>query len=97
VSVFAVCHSSHRLLNLDGLTSGYQDATITHELAHELGSIAPPIRNRRNIIVEVALAFVLDVEGENVIRKISPFGSTFDQRVGMLKDMGGAILEVRDT
>lgn len=45
----------------------------------------------------MALAFILDVEGENVIREIFPFGSSFDQRVGVLQDVGDAIFEIRDT
>jgi hypothetical protein len=74
----------HRSLDLERLTGRDQHAAIAHQLAHELGPIAPPIRNRRNVIVEVALAFILDVEGENVVREIFPFGSTLDQRVGVL-------------
>lgn len=44
----------------------------------------------------MTLAFILDVEGENVIREIFPFGSAFDQQVGVLQDVRNAILEVRD-
>jgi hypothetical protein len=81
---------------LEILTSRHQHATIAHELAHELGSIAPPIRNRSDVVVEVALAFVLDVEGEYIIREIFPFGSAFNQRVRVFQNMGDAIFEVRD-
>ena len=44
----------------------------------------------------MTLAFVLDVEGENVIREIFPFGRTLDQRVGVFQDVGNAIFEVGD-
>lgn len=82
---------------MDILTSRYQDLAFTQELAHELGSIAPPAWNRSDVLVKVALAFILDVEGENVIREIFPFGSAFDQRVRVFQDVSDAIVEVRDT
>ena len=44
----------------------------------------------------MALAFILYIERENIIRKIFPFGSSFDQRVGVLQDVGDAILEIGD-
>lgn len=44
----------------------------------------------------MSLAFVLDVEGENVVREIFPFGSTFNQRVGVFQDVGNAIIEIGD-
>lgn len=95
--VGAVSHwEHHRSLDLERLTGRDQHAAIAHQLAHELGSIAPPIRNRRNILVKVTLALVLDVEGENVAREIFPFWSAFDQRVGMLQNMGDAVLKIRD-
>lgn len=85
-----------RSLNLDRLTGRYQDTAIAHELAHELGSIATPIWNRSSVIVQMALPFIRDVEGENAIREIFPFRRTFDQRVGVLQDVGDTILEIRD-
>jgi len=91
--VIAVCH---RLLVPDELTSRYQNAAIAHELAHELGPIAPPVRNRSNVVVQMALAFILDVEGENVIREIFPFGSAFDQRIGVLQDVSDTVVEIGD-
>ena len=44
----------------------------------------------------MTLAFVLNVEGENVIREIFPLGSAFDQRVRVFQDVGDAIVEIRD-
>jgi hypothetical protein len=93
VSVFVVCYRS---LDLGKLTSRYQDAAITHDPAHELRSIAPPVRNRRNVIIQVTLALVLNVEGEDVVREIFPFGSAFDQRIGVLEDMGDAVFKIRN-
>lgn len=44
----------------------------------------------------MALAFVLDVEGENVIREVFPFGRTLYEGVGVFQDVGNAILEIGD-
>ena len=51
---------------------------------------------RGDVVIEVALSFVLDVEGENVIREVFPFGRTLYEGVGVFQDVGNAIFEVGD-
>ena len=51
---------------------------------------------RGDIAVEMALAFVLDVEGEDVAREILPGRAAVNAAVAMLEDMTDAILKVRD-
>ena len=38
----------------------------------------------------------MDVEGENVIREIFPFGSDFDQRIRVLQDVSDTFVEIGD-
>jgi hypothetical protein len=39
---------------------------------------------RRDIVIQVPLAFVLDVEGEDVLGQILPFGTVGEEAVGVL-------------
>lgn len=47
-------------------------AGSAHLVAHLLRPIAPPVRDRGDVVVEVALALVLDVEGVDVRRELRP-------------------------
>lgn len=42
----------------------------------------------------MTLSFILDVEGENVLRQIFPLRRTWKKRVLVLKDMGKTVVEV---
>jgi hypothetical protein len=66
------------------LTSRDQHPTITHHLSHKLSPIAPPTRHRSDIPAEMALAFVLDVEREDVLGQVFPHWCTLDQSISML-------------
>lgn len=51
---------------------------------------------RGDVVVKVALAFVLDVESEDVVREVFPPRSALDQGVGVLQDVDDAVFEVGD-
>jgi hypothetical protein len=76
------------------LTSRDQDLTITHNLPHELSPITPPPRYRSDIPAQVALAFILDVEREDVLRQIFPLWRTINQLIRVFQDMSNAVVEV---
>lgn len=60
------------------LTGGYQYTTITHDAAHEFGPVTPPLWNGCSVVIEMALAFILDIEREDVVGQVFPFRSAFD-------------------
>jgi hypothetical protein len=92
-----VCARRRFTLDRKGLTSGDQNITVTHDLSHEPGPVTPPLRNWCGVVVKMALAFVLDVEREDMVREVFPFWSAFDQRIRVLQNMGDAVVEVRHT
>lgn len=42
----------------------------------------------------MALTFILDIEGEDVVAEVLPLRGTFNKRIGMLQHMGDAIVKV---
>lgn len=51
---------------------------------------------RCDVVIEVALSFVLDVEGEDVAREVFPCRLTRDELVAMLENVLDAVLKVAD-
>jgi hypothetical protein len=76
------------------ITSRDQDLTITHNFSHELSPITPPPRHRSDIPAEMALAFILDVEREDVLGQVLPLRRTLDQFIRVLQNMRNAVVEV---
>lgn len=46
----------------EGRTSGDQNRTVSHNAAHLLATIAPPIRSWRIVTAQMTLPLILDVE-----------------------------------
>ena len=40
------------------------------------------------------MTLILDIEREDIVLKILPFRGAFDERIGMLQDMGDTVVEV---
>jgi hypothetical protein len=83
-------------MKLSRLTSRDQGCTATHDTAHLLAPIAPPTRRRSDVVAQMPLSFVLDVEGEDVVRKILPLWGTGQQCILVLENVRKAVLEVVD-
>jgi hypothetical protein len=51
---------------------------------------------RRDVAIQMALAFVLDVEGEDMTREVLPGRAAVDAAVAVFEDMTDTVFEVRD-
>lgn len=60
------------------------------------GAVAPPLWDRGDVVAQVALAFVLDVEGEDVAREVFPLGGVGEEGVAVREDVCDAVVEVGD-
>lgn len=91
------CPTSMRIENFCGpLTGRNENSAASHDAAHLLTAIAPPIGYWSDIAAQMSLAFVLDVEAEDVIREIFPLRSIGKQLVLVLENVCETIVEVID-
>lgn len=61
------------------LTGGDENRAASHDTAHLLAAIAPPLWSRCNVVAQMSLTLILDVEGEDVVGQIFPLWRVWQQ------------------